>query len=246
MPESVQGVIAARLDRLPREEKALLQDAAVLGKVFWLGGIVDGRSRRDAEAALHALHRKGFVERARASSVAEEHEYTFLHMLVRDVAYGQIPRGERAEKHQRAAEWIESLGRPDDDAETLAHHYLSALKLARSSGQPTHELVERARARSSRSRRPRDRAQCVRGRGTRTPRRSSSGPPTIANVRGCLSYAAASRSPARRGRANSKRQRAPSRPRRSGEWRTGGDPARGCRLAVGPARHGIRASRTRR
>ena len=77
-------------------------------------------------------------------------EYTFLHILVRDVAYGQIPSGERAEKHRRAAEWIESLGRPDDYAETLAYHYLSALELARSSGQPTEELVERARVRSSR------------------------------------------------------------------------------------------------
>jgi class 3 adenylate cyclase/tetratricopeptide (TPR) repeat protein len=145
IPESVQGVIAARLDRLPPEEKTLLQDAAVMGKVFWLGGVVDGRSHRDAETALHALDRKGFVRRARASSVAEETEFTFLHILVRDVAYGQIPRGERAEKHRRAAEWIESLGRPEDHAETLAYHYVSALELARSSRQPTEELADRAR-----------------------------------------------------------------------------------------------------
>jgi tetratricopeptide (TPR) repeat protein len=145
MPESVQGIIAARLDRLPQEEKELLQDAAVLGKVFWLGGVVDGRARADAEAALHALDRKGFVQRARASSVADEVEYTFLHIVVRDVAYGQIPRADRAEKHRRAAGWIESLGRPDDHAETLAHHYLAALELARASGQPTDELEDRAR-----------------------------------------------------------------------------------------------------
>jgi class 3 adenylate cyclase/tetratricopeptide (TPR) repeat protein len=145
MPESIQGVIAARIDRLSPKEKALLQDAAVLGKVFWLGGVVDGRSLRDADAALHALDRKGFVRRARTSSVADETEYTFLHILVRDVAYAQIPRGERAEKHQRAAVWIESLGRPEDHAETLAYHYVSALELARSSRQPTEELAERAR-----------------------------------------------------------------------------------------------------
>src|SRR5207247_3361286 len=132
-------------DRLPQEEKELLQDAAVLGKVFWLGGVVDGRARADAEAALHALDRKGFVQRARASSVADEVEYTFLHIVVRDVAYGQIPRADRAEKHRRAAGWIESLGRPDDHAETLAHHYLAALELARASGQPTDELEDRAR-----------------------------------------------------------------------------------------------------
>jgi class 3 adenylate cyclase/tetratricopeptide (TPR) repeat protein len=145
VPGSIQGVIAARLDLLPPEEKALLQDAAVLGKVFWLGSIIDGRSPTEAEAALHALDRKGFVRRARASSVADESEYTFLHLLVRDVAYGQIPRGGRAEKHRRAAEWIESLGRPDEHAETRAYHYLSALELARSSRQPTDDLTERAR-----------------------------------------------------------------------------------------------------
>ena len=145
VPESIQGVIAARLDLLPPEEKALLQDAAVLGKVFWLGSLANGRSARDAEAALHALDRKGFVRRARASSVADESEYTFLHLLVRDVAYGQIPRGARVEKHRRAAEWIESLGRPEEHAETLAYHYLSALELARASGEPTEELGNRAR-----------------------------------------------------------------------------------------------------
>ena len=145
VPESIQGVIAARLDLLPPEEKALLQDAAVLGKVFWLGSLANGRSARDAEAALHALDRKAFVRRARASSVADESEYTFLHLLVRDVAYGQIPRGARVEKHRRAAEWIESLGRPEEHAEALAYHYLSALELARASGEPTEELGNRAR-----------------------------------------------------------------------------------------------------
>jgi class 3 adenylate cyclase/tetratricopeptide (TPR) repeat protein len=145
IPESLHGIIAARIDRLPPAEKQLVQDAAVLGKVFWLGGVVDGRTRSDAELALHALDRKGFVQRARVSSVAGESEYTFLHLLVRDVAYGQIPRAERAEKHRRAAEWIGSLGRQEDHAETLAHHYLSALELARASGSPTDELVEQAR-----------------------------------------------------------------------------------------------------
>src|SRR5438067_11954840 len=70
VPESVQGIIAARLDRLTPAEKALLQDAAVLGKVFWLGGLANGRSQEAAREALHALERKGFVQRAGASSVA--------------------------------------------------------------------------------------------------------------------------------------------------------------------------------
>jgi class 3 adenylate cyclase/tetratricopeptide (TPR) repeat protein len=145
LPESVQGIIAARLDLLPTEEKDLLQDASVLGKVFWLGGLLDGRSHREVNDRLHALERKGFVERSRQSSVAEDAEYAFRHVLVRDVAYGQIPRTDRVEKHRRVAEWIESLGRPEDHAEMLAYHYVSALELARAAGKPIESLSERAR-----------------------------------------------------------------------------------------------------
>jgi len=125
LPESVQGIIGARLDALPADEKRLLQSAAVVGKVFWLGAV--DATERD----LHALEQKEFVQRARRSSVEGEMEFSFKHVLVRDVAYGQIPRAERAEKHVRTAEWIESLGRPEDHAEMLAHHYVSALEFLR-------------------------------------------------------------------------------------------------------------------
>jgi class 3 adenylate cyclase len=143
LPETVQGIIAARLDALPAEEKTLLQTAAVTGKVFWLGAVATaaGLDRRTAEMQLHALERKDFVQRARRSSVADEAEYAFLHVLVRDVAYGQIPRGRRAEQHQLAAEWIGSLARTEDHAEMLAYHYLSALELRRAAGQPIDPVL---------------------------------------------------------------------------------------------------------
>jgi class 3 adenylate cyclase/tetratricopeptide (TPR) repeat protein len=142
LPETVQGLIAARLDALPRAEKSVLQNAAVFGKVFWRGALVavDGIDAATAEECLRALQRKQFVQRARRSSVEDESEYAFRHVLVRDVAYSQIPRARRADKHQRAAAWIESLGRPDDHAEMLAHHHVSALKLA----GPDGGLTERA------------------------------------------------------------------------------------------------------
>jgi class 3 adenylate cyclase/tetratricopeptide (TPR) repeat protein len=149
VPESVQGLIAARLDLLPDREKSLLQDAAVIGKLFWLGAVeaLDGGARTSLEELLHVLERKDFLRRARRSSVAGESEYAFRHVLVRDVAYGQIPRGQRGEKHRLAAEWIASLSsdRTEDRAEMLAHHYLSALELARAAGQDTAELAERGR-----------------------------------------------------------------------------------------------------
>ena len=66
----------------------------------------------------------------------------FVHALVRDAAYGQVPRAERARLHRRAAEWIETLApdRSEDRAEMLAHHYVAALEYARSAGIDVEEL----------------------------------------------------------------------------------------------------------
>jgi predicted ATPase/class 3 adenylate cyclase len=143
LPETVQGIIAARLDTLPSQEKELLQDAAVIGRIFWLGAL--GHERWTLEERLHSLGRKEFVSRNRKSSVAGEEEYIFRHALVRDVAYEQIPRSARADKHRAAAEWIESLGRPEDHAEMLAHHYAAALDYARAAGQDPGQLAEQGR-----------------------------------------------------------------------------------------------------
>jgi len=144
----VQGIVAARLDALSPEDKTLIQDAAVLGKVFWSGALaaMTGLQRWTVEESLNRLERKEFVRRERRSSVATETEYAFRHVLVRDVAYGQVPRAERAEKHRRAAEWIEALSSDREDrAEMLAHHYLSALDFARAAGQDVAPFAERAR-----------------------------------------------------------------------------------------------------
>ena len=143
LPENLQGIVAARLDGLPPDEKALLQDAAIVGKVFWTGCL--DRGAEECVPLLHALARKGFVRAQRRSSVAGEDEHAFAHVLVRDVAYSQIPRAERARKHRRVAEWIESLGRSDDHAEMVAHHWRAALELAQATGRDDEELVERTR-----------------------------------------------------------------------------------------------------
>jgi class 3 adenylate cyclase len=142
LPESVHGLIAARLDGLLREEKDLLQDAAVMGKVFWLGAL--GKERWRLEERLHSLARKEFVRRERRSSVAGEDEYTFRHALIREVAYEQIPKAQRGAKHRSAAEWIESLGRREDHAEMLAHHYVQALEYTGEAGEGTGDLAKRA------------------------------------------------------------------------------------------------------
>jgi class 3 adenylate cyclase/tetratricopeptide (TPR) repeat protein len=149
LPESVQGMIAARLDSLPPEDKELVQNAAVLGKVFWSGalGSLSGREPFVVEEQLHSLERKEFVRRERRSAVAGETQYSFLHLLLRDVAYSQIPRAERADKHASAAAWIESLSadRSEDRAEMLAHHYAVALELVQTTGGDDSMLREPAR-----------------------------------------------------------------------------------------------------
>jgi class 3 adenylate cyclase/tetratricopeptide (TPR) repeat protein len=147
-PEGVQGLIAARLDTLAPDRKSLLHDAAVIGKVFWAGALaaMGGRDDKEVRDALHELSRKEFVRARRQGSVEGEQEFGFWHMLVRDVAYAQIPRAARAAKHVAAAEWIEarSGGRAEDLADVLAHHYVEALDLTEATGGDTAGLAERA------------------------------------------------------------------------------------------------------
>ena len=95
---------------------------------------------------LHRLERKQFIVRERRSTVAGEDEFAFPHVLVREVAYGQIPRADRAAKHRRVAEWIDALGRREDDAEMLAHHYSTALDLARAAGDVDPVLEAQTRS----------------------------------------------------------------------------------------------------
>ncbi|HET7515642.1 MAG TPA: adenylate/guanylate cyclase domain-containing protein [Gaiella sp.] len=148
LPESVQGIIAARIDLLPATEKDLLQTAAVHGKVFWsdaLASAADIEPWRLTEL-LRSLERKEFVRREHRSAVAGASQHAFVHALVRDAAYNQLPRAARAARHLAAAEWIESLpdDRAEDRAETLAHHYMTAIELRRAAGEDVAALGPRA------------------------------------------------------------------------------------------------------
>jgi DNA-binding SARP family transcriptional activator len=145
VPDSVRRLITARLDTLAPADKALLQDAAVLGAVGWPGGLaaVSGRDPDAVAAWLTEVERRDLLRRGPRSSVAGEVEFAFRHVLVRDVAYAQLPRVVRAERHARAAAWLDSLGA--DRAEQVAHHWRQALTLTTAAGQASPELAERAR-----------------------------------------------------------------------------------------------------
>jgi predicted ATPase len=107
----VHGLIAARLDTLTAERKRLLQDAAVVGTVFWADAVTQmaDQDHHEVRAALGELARKELIRQARRSSLAGQAEYAFAHTLIREVCYAQIPRAERAQRHPRAAAWIEAM-----------------------------------------------------------------------------------------------------------------------------------------
>jgi predicted ATPase/class 3 adenylate cyclase len=138
LPDSVQALIAARLDTLPADTKSLLADAAVIGRVFWAGAVAEMGDRNvdGVVATLRELSRKELVRPSRRSSLEGEAEYAFWHVLARDVAYAQLPRAARASRHVAAARWIESKApqRVEDLADVLAYHYVTALDLARAGG----------------------------------------------------------------------------------------------------------------
>jgi class 3 adenylate cyclase/tetratricopeptide (TPR) repeat protein len=131
LPDSVQAIIAARLDLLGTEEKELLQAAAVMGKVFWSGALAALRPSAHSAATVRELVRREMVRPIRDPSMRGQEEYAFVHALVRDVAYGQIARDDRAEMHQAAATWIEAVSgeRGVDVAELLAYHLGEAMEL---------------------------------------------------------------------------------------------------------------------
>lgn len=123
LPDTVQRVIASRIDLLEPAQKRVIQDAAVVGRVFWVGAVVP-LAGSDVEAQLDGLIDKGFVQERDASAIAGERELTFHHTLTRDVAYESIPRGRRREAHGVVIDWLEgsTTGRDEEFAEILANH----------------------------------------------------------------------------------------------------------------------------
>jgi class 3 adenylate cyclase/tetratricopeptide (TPR) repeat protein len=145
LPRSVQGLIAARLDGLPRDEKLVLQDAAVVGRVFWVSAVAEltGRGLSEARDAIGRLRVKDLVLPHEPSSFSDEHEFSFRHNLIRDGAYESLPKTLRADKHAGVARWAERRAgdRAEEIAELIATHVLEALRYLGELGE-TGERVD--------------------------------------------------------------------------------------------------------
>jgi class 3 adenylate cyclase len=151
IPDTVQAVLAARIDLLDPAERRALQAAAVVGRVFWPAPVAEflNGSAGQLDDSLRSLENRDLILARLSSSMAGQPEFIFKHALVRDVAYESIPRRERADAHLRVAQWIEeAIGdRRHEVVELLAHHYTEAQRATAWANVPSDRQDEiRSRA----------------------------------------------------------------------------------------------------
>ncbi len=129
IPPTLHALIAARLDALAPEDRALLQSASVLGKTFTLQGLtaVSESAAEDVEPRLRAIIRRELIELDVDPRSPERGQYGFVQSVIREVAYGTLGRRERRARHLAAARFYETLG-DDELAGILASHYVDAFE----------------------------------------------------------------------------------------------------------------------
>jgi class 3 adenylate cyclase/DNA-binding CsgD family transcriptional regulator/Tfp pilus assembly protein PilF len=128
IPGAIKALIAARLDTLPPQERRAMQLAAVIGKVFWEGGLHALGATGDVTEHLEALKQKELLRTHPRSQMRGDREYAFKHDLIRDVAYQTLARADRRLLHRRLAGWIELISgeRVEEYLDLLAHHAFEA------------------------------------------------------------------------------------------------------------------------
>lgn len=128
LPTNVREIVAARLDALPRAERSLLLDAAVVGKVFWLEAVRTMNTESgDLMHRLEELERRDLVRRETASIIEGQQQFAFTHVLIRDVAYDLLPRADRTHRHALVAEFFgNTTGASGEAIGALARHWRDA------------------------------------------------------------------------------------------------------------------------
>ena len=146
IPDTIQALIASRIDRLDAASKALLQNASVIGRTFWAGAVEYLASEESLDDVLEDLLLRDLVVGESRSSLSNETAYRFKHVLIRDVAYASLTKSARATNHARFAEWLQKRG-ADELVEIRAHHLDHAASLlAELDGAPPADLAREAAA----------------------------------------------------------------------------------------------------
>ncbi|HYQ11280.1 MAG TPA: AAA family ATPase [Gaiellaceae bacterium] len=131
LPTTIRGLVAARLDALPVDEREVILDASISGRLFWRGALE--RIARDPACladALAALERRDLIRRDTVSRIEGDQQWSFKHVLIRDVAYDLQPRGRRRDGHRHVAEFIEaSTPEVGEAGAALARHWRAAGEL---------------------------------------------------------------------------------------------------------------------
>jgi class 3 adenylate cyclase/tetratricopeptide (TPR) repeat protein len=144
LPDTVRGVLAARIDSLPPVERALVAHAAVIGRTFWEGalGPVVAAEGGELMTALESLRRRDIIVPGEGAGLAGEQELAFKHVLIRDVAYSTLPKAVRARKHGEVAAFIEERAseRSQEVVALLAEHYGRAAALGEEVHLPGEEI----------------------------------------------------------------------------------------------------------
>jgi tetratricopeptide (TPR) repeat protein len=133
LPTTVRAAIAARIDALPPEHRSALLSASVVGRAFWKGSLRALGRTGQLDEVLDALEAKELIRREPASRIRGDVEFSFRHILIRDVCYATLPRAERKAAHKAVARHIEGVaGEMDRElAWLLAHHWKEAGDLPR-------------------------------------------------------------------------------------------------------------------
>jgi class 3 adenylate cyclase len=127
LPTSIRAIIAGRLDALPPAERAVVLDAAVVGRIFWRGALASMSKRDDLGTILASLEQRDFVRREPVSRIQGDQQYTFKHALIRDVAYGILPRAARRERHAVVARFLEeTTGGAGQSHDAIGVHWREA------------------------------------------------------------------------------------------------------------------------
>ena len=108
VPGSVQDIIAARLDRLPPQNKRITQHAAIIGRTFWQQLLAQITRFDSVEPTLLLLEIRQLADRLSESQIAEDWEWVFRHVLIQEVAYTTVPKQTRRQIHQQVAAALET------------------------------------------------------------------------------------------------------------------------------------------